>query len=82
MKISTEYEIGQHVWFVYKNNTEEICVYEDYIQEIIITKNGLHYYLQDTDIEIKEEEIIPYKDKNKLSATIQKFINEFKENVE
>ena len=82
MKINTEYEIGQHVWFAYKNNTEEICVCEDYIQEIVITKNGLYYYLCDTDAEIKEEEIIPYEDKNKLSVTIQKLINQIKENVE
>lgn len=73
MEIKTKYEIGTHIWVIYENNGE-ICLYDDYIEEIAVGKDGYVYILKTACEEIKEEEIILYEEKEKLYDTIYKMM--------
>lgn len=85
MNIKTKYEIGDRVWNVYEPNTQyglsgEVSVYDDYICSIEINENGVFYLLKYADIvDLKEEEVILYSDKEKLLAKIEEKMNEINE---
>lgn len=72
MQINTKYEVGTHIWVVDINNAGgELFLYDTYIVEININKDGMIYIVDDQNYnEVKEEDIILYDDKNKLSETI------------
>ena len=59
MKIETKYEIGQHIWVVSKINggMPEVSVCDDYIEDIVIDKNGYTYAAGDIYTEYKEDEM-------------------------
>lgn len=73
MKIETKYDIGQHIWVVYKYR-EEISVYDDYIVEITVGKDCVEYLSENCDASYKEDEIIVYEDANKLVEKIKELL--------
>ena len=85
MNIKTKYEIGDRIWHVYEPNTQyglsgEVSIYDDYICWIEINENGIFYLLKYADIvDLKEEDVILYNDKEKLLAKIEEKMNEINE---
>lgn len=78
MKIETKYNIGDKVWIVYEANTQyglsgEVSVYDAEIESITVDSEGLYYNIQYCNH--KENEIIPYEDKEALVAKIQEVMN-------
>ena len=78
MTIQTKYEIGQRVWVVYEHQGE-VCVYDDYIDEICIGENGLYYMLKEAWIDRAEEDIVLYEDTDKLVEKIKQIMQEIRE---
>lgn len=78
MKIQTKYEIGDKVWIVYENRGE-VCVYDDYIDEICIGENGLYYMLKEACIDRAEEDIVLYENTDKLVEKIKQIMQEIRE---
>lgn len=78
MVIQTKYEIGQRVWVVYEHQGE-VCVYDDYIDEICIGENGLYYMLKEACIDRAEEDIVLYEDTDKLVEKIKQIMQEIRE---
>lgn len=78
MTIQTKYEIGQRVWVVYEHQGE-VCVYDDYIDEICIGENGLYYMLKEACIDRAEEDIVLYEDTDKLVEKIKQIMQEIRE---
>ena len=70
MVIQTKYEIGQRVWIVYENRGE-VCVYDDYIDEIYVNENGVYYILKEACIDHTEKDIVLYNDTEKLVEKIK-----------
>jgi hypothetical protein len=67
MQINTKYNIGDHVWCIYKNKQhKELEVYDDKIESICIDKDGVEYYLKEGQIPARENEIILYADEETL----------------
>lgn len=73
MKIQTKYEIGQRVWIIYENNGE-VCIYDDYIEEICVNKDGLYYFFKEACTDGLEENIILYEDTDKLVEKIKQIM--------
>lgn len=74
-------EIGKHIWVVYINN-KEIHVFDDYVESIVITKDGL-WYCPETDFsEIPADEVIGYEDTDKLLKKIVELSKELNKEVE
>lgn len=78
MKIETKYNIGDKVWIVYEANTQygltgEVNVYDAEIEGITVDSEGLYYNTQYCDN--KENEIVPYEDKEAIVAKIQEVMN-------
>ena len=46
MKIETKYDVGQHIWVVYRAN-QEVSVYDDYIATIVQDKDNYYYCTQE-----------------------------------
>ena len=78
MIISTKYELGQKVWIVYKNKGE-VCVYDDYIEEICINNDGLYYMLKEDCIDIAEKDIVLYEETDKLVEKIKQTMKDVRE---
>ena len=78
MTIQTKYEIGQRVWIAYENKGE-VCVYDDYIDEICIGENGLYYMVKEACIDRAEEDIVLYEDTDKLVEKIKQIMQEIRE---
>lgn len=70
MTIQTKYEIGQRVWIVYENNGE-VCVYDDYTEEIGVDDKRIYYILKNACIDRAEEDIVLYEDTDKLVDKIK-----------
>ena len=82
MDIKTKYEIGQHIWVVYRAN-KEVCVYDDYIVNISIDENKeLVYCTKETYEELKEKEIILYEELDKLGEEVKKLMQEIRNKEE
>lgn len=77
MTIKTKYEIGQRVWIVYENKGE-VCVYDDYIDEICIGENGVYYMLKEACIDRAEEDIVLYENTDKLVEKIKQIMEEIR----
>lgn len=77
MKIQTKYEIGDKVWIVYENKGE-VCVYDDYIDEICMGENGLYYMIKEAGIDHTEEDIILYEDTERLVEKIKNIMQEIR----
>lgn len=75
MKIESKYNIGDRIWVVYENQGE-VSVYEDTISEIVINENGIIYISGTTCIDINEEDIILYDDREGLANKIIETMNE------
>ena len=83
MQIKTKYEIGDRIWIVYEGTYRdpstgefvlngEVSIYDTEISSVAIDEIGLVYCCKDGEYdEIKEEDIIPYEDKNKLLGKIE-----------
>lgn len=78
MTIKTKYEIGQRAWIVYENKGE-VCVYDDYIDEICIGENGLYYMLKEACIDRAEEDIVLYEKTDKLVKKIKQIMKEIRD---
>ena len=68
MEINTKYEIGQHVWHIYENKGE-VCVFDDFIGWITI-EDDMYYTLKESNVDVKEEDIILYEDTDTLLKKI------------
>lgn len=77
MKIETKYDIGQHIWFVYKN-CGEVCIYDDYIAWISY-EDELLYGLKESCNDIREEDVILYEDTEGLINRVKKVMEEIRE---
>ena len=77
MTIQTKYEIGQKVWIVYENRGE-VCVYDDYIDEICINENGMYYMLKEACTDVVERNVILYEDTDKLVEKIKQVMEEIR----
>lgn len=77
MLIQTKYEIGQRVWIVYENKGE-VCIYDDYIDEICMGENGLYYMLKEAGIDHTEEDIVLYEDTDKLVEKIKQIMEDIR----
>ena len=77
MTIKTKYEIGQRVWIVYENKGE-VCVYDDYIDEICINENGMYYMLKEACTDVVEGNVILYEDTDKLVEKIKQIMEEIR----
>ena len=78
MLIQTKYEIGQRVWIVFENKSE-VCVYDDYIIEICVGKDGLCYMLRDYCDDVAEEDIVLYDETDKLVEKIKQIMEEIRD---
>lgn len=79
MTIKTKYEIGTHIWFVYKNKGE-VYVYDDHIVNILIDENKEFVYCsKDSYEEIKEEDIILYEELDKMAEKVKQLMQEIRE---
>jgi len=82
MKIETKYNLGDHVYVIYENRGE-VCIYDDYIQEIAVNKDRtVYYYLDKCGNDIPENELIPYSEKDKLINKIDTILKEYVKNNE
>ena len=77
MTIKTKYEIGQRAWIVYENKGE-VCVYDDYIDEICINENGMYYMLKEACTDVVERNVILYEDTDKLVEKIKQIMEEIR----
>ena len=77
MLIQIKYEIGQRVWIVYENKGE-VCIYDDYIDEICMGENGLYYMLKEAGIDHTEEDIVLYEDTDKLVEKIKQIMEDIR----
>ena len=77
MVIQTKYEIGQRVWIAYENKGE-VCVYDDYIDEICVNEYGLYYMLKESSIDAIEKNIVLYEDTDKLVEKIKQIMQEIR----
>ena len=95
MKIETKYNIGDRVWIVkegsYYNSTtgkrelsDELEVFDDYITAINIEEgNNIIYVLKYADmIDLAENDIILYNEKDKLIQKIEELMNKINEREE
>ena len=78
MKIETKYNIGDKVWIVYEARLSnglsgEVSVYDAEVESITVDSEGLYYNTQYCDH--KEDEIVPYEDKEALVTKIQELMN-------
>lgn len=73
MQINTKYDIGTHIWVVdIHNQGGELYLYDTYINGVVIDKKEFYYTADDQNyIEVKEEDIILYEDKDKLYEVIE-----------
>ena len=78
MVIQTKYKIGDRVWIVYEHQGE-VCVYDDYIDEICIGENGLYYMIKEACIDREEEDIVLYEYTDKLVEKIKQIMQEIRE---
>lgn len=78
MFIQTKYEIEDRVWIVYENKGE-VCVYDDYIDEICVDDNRIYYMLKETSMDIAEDDVVPYEDTDKLVEKIKQIMKEIRE---
>lgn len=78
MVIQTKHKIGDRVWIVYENRGE-VCVYDDYIDEIFVNENGVYYTLKEACIDSKEEDIVLYDDTEKLVEKIKQTMENIRE---
>ena len=77
MEIKTKYEIGQRVWITYENKGE-VCVYDDYIDEICISESGLYYMLKEASIDETEANIVLYENTDKLVEKIKQIMEDIR----
>lgn len=78
MTIQTKYEIGQRVWIIYENNGE-VCVYDDYIEEIGVDDKRIYYILKNACIDGEEEDIVLYENTDKLVEKIKETMDNIRE---
>ena len=78
MEIKTKYEVGQRIWVVYEDRGE-VCVYDDYIDEICVNDNGMYYMLREACIDRAEQDIVLYEDTDKLIEKIKQVMQEIRE---
>lgn len=78
MTIEINYQIGEHIWVVYEYQGE-VQIHDDYIESFNILKDEQFYTTKEGYIELKEDEIILYEDKEKLYKTICKKMEEIRE---
>lgn len=81
MEIKTDYNIGEHIWIVYERD-EEVCVYDDYITEICVTKDDILYLSNLCSEDIREEDIILYDNSYDLINAIKKLMARINEKTE
>lgn len=74
-------EIGKHIWVVYVAN-KEIHVFDDYVENIVITKDELLYCPETDFSEIPADEVIGYEDTDKLLKKIVELSKELNKEVE
>lgn len=82
MKIETKYNIGDKVWIIYEGtfynsatgkheNSGEVSLYTDTINEITFYESGLIYGCEDCPEGLKEKDVILFDEKDKLLQRIE-----------
>jgi len=83
MQIKTKYNIGDRIWLIYEPTyynqnenrqvlTGEVALYDTTIVNIVIGENEINYCCGDENYtELKEEEVVPYEDKEGLLKKIE-----------
>ena len=77
MNIKTKYNIEDRVWIVYESDGE-VSLYSTTIKEVCFNDDGLYYMIEEYN-DYKEEQIIPYNEKEKLLEKIETIMNEINE---
>ena len=77
MNIKTKYEIGQHIWVVYKDRGV-VSIYDDYIGWIAY-EDYLYYGLKETCNDVNEEDIILYEELDKLAEKVKQLMLDIRE---
>lgn len=76
MNIKTKYKVGQKVYVVFKEDNQFWAnVFEDEIEQICITQNGIIYYVKKICEEFNEEDIIDYNDNDLLINKIKDLLS-------
>ena len=79
MKIETKYEVGTHIWIIYKRGGE-VQVFDDYIVNIVINEDKELIYMPTEGYEeFKEDDIILYEDLVGLANKIKELMGEIRE---
>lgn len=82
MQIETKYNIGDKVWIIYegtiynpaigkKENSGEVSIYTDIINEITFYENELVYGCEYCPDGLKEKDVISFDEKDKLLQKIE-----------
>lgn len=71
MNIKTKFEIGQIVYAVFREENEIwVKVFDDVVTEIVISEDGITYYLEKMCEEFKEEDLVPIHNSEALTDRI------------
>lgn len=81
MIFESKFNLGQHIWVVLENNGD-LIVYDDYIVEITVDKNGITYATESDMLIIKENDVIKYEDSHRLHQVITEKMKEIREKEE
>lgn len=81
MIFESKFNLGQHIWVVLENNGD-LIVYDDYIAEITVDKNGITYATESDMLIIKEDDVIKYEDSYRLHQVITEKMKEIREKEE
>lgn len=75
MNIKTEFQIGQKVYIIFKENNL-VKLFADEVVEINIRSNGVYYYGKVICEEFKEDELVDINAKEILIEKIEKLTSE------
>lgn len=75
MQVETKYEIGQAVWIVYEKEGE-IRIIADKISDVIVNEKGFYYLTQETYTELKEQDVVLYRNMDKLLVKLKEIMEE------
>ena len=75
MNIKTEFQIGQKVYIIFKENNL-VKLFADEVAEINIRSNGIYYYGKVMCEDFKEDELVDINAKEILIEKIEKLTSE------
>jgi len=77
MKLDIKYNLDDEVYAVYKEDDGVVRLFKDKIVEFAISKeHGLHYFLENSGEDFKEEELILVDQQDSLIERINKLLED------